>query len=341
MVEIAISFHDVGNGHELALQTLGDPAAKRILMLHGGPGYYWLPDNLQLLYQRLTDAGHAVCLQALSARGCGIGPATSRYTDLLDDDLVLRAADLTCFAAPDILLGHSTGCMVALTAVMEGFCRPEKLLLVSPYTASLSEQDYWLTAKAAKYPRAFQMFYDFVAENWQLYKGAVPHDLRENLYVYWGELFLALPDRDLQVKAQLVYGNFHVIDALLQVGVEQGEPFVIQHMMLQKWPDLPDAVKDTLWRTATINANWWRSNYQNGYPFLEAVTEHPFEMPVHILSGLNDEITPPDSVKKLGAILSVRPHLVANCGHLAEANVQGQLDVELANYLSGMLGELK
>lgn len=341
MAEIHVTFHPVGDGHELALQTIGDPDGIKILMVHGGPGYYWIADNLKLLHERLTAAGHSVCLQALSCRGCGIGDAISTFDDLLNDDLVKRAQDLLRFEAPDILLGHSTGAMIVLTAVIEEYCRPKELLLVSPYTASLGEHAYWVSTKAEKYPRAFATFYNFMTEQWQLNKGPVPHNFRQHLYENWGELYFHLHDRDLQLKMQLVYGNFHVIDALPHMGVQDGEPYIIHHSLLQKWPDLPDGVKDTLWRTATINANWWRTNYQNGYPFIDAVKTHDFDLPIHILSGLNDEITPPASVRKLAEILQTTPHLVDNCGHLAEANVQGHLDVELADYLSDMCVRLR
>ena len=184
---LTVSYQDVGpdmkGGHSLALQTVGDPDGIKILMLHGGPGYYWLPENLMALYSRLRDAGHNVCLQALNQRGCGIGEAISCYTNLLDDDLVKRAHDLAHFAAPDILLGHSTGSMVALTAIIEDTCRAKSVLLLSPYTASLGEHTYWMTDKAAKYPHAFARFYNFVIEQWQLNKGPVPSDLRQNYII--------------------------------------------------------------------------------------------------------------------------------------------------------------
>lgn len=340
MTEITVSYHPVGNGHELAMQTLGDPAGLKILMVHGGPGYYWIPDNLVLLHDRLTAAGHKACLQALSCRGCGIGTAVSRYTDILDDDLLKRAGDLGHFSAPDILLGHSTGAMVVLAALAEGFCTPRTTALISPYTASLGEHDYWVTEKAKKYPLQFNRFYDFVAEQWRTYKGTLPADLREKLYPYWGELFFALPDRDLQIKAHLLYGNFHVMDALPHVGFTDGQPFIIHHTLLDKWPDFNDAIKDNLWRTGMISANWWRSNYQNGYPLMDRVKAHKFTQPVHILSGLNDEITPPHTVQKLADILQIDPVFVADCGHLAEANVQGHLDIALAKFLGDLCQSL-
>lgn len=340
MTEITVSYHPVGSGHELALQTLGDPAGFKILMIHGGPGYYWIADNLVLLHDRLTKAGHKVCLQALSCRGCGVGNAVSRYSDILDDDLLKRADDMVQFHAPDILLGHSTGAMIALAAVIEGFCKPRATALISPYTASLGEHAYWVNEKAKKYPLPFKRFYDFVAENWEKYKGPLPNDLHEKLYSYWGELFFALPDRDLQIKAHLLYGNFHVIDALPHVGFSDGHPFIIHHMLLEKWPEFNESIKDNLWRTGVISANWWRSNYQNGYPFIDRVKAHQFTQPVHILSGLSDEITPPHTVQKLADILQINPVFVPDCGHLAEANVQGHLDVALVEFLGDLCKEL-
>lgn len=334
MTEVTITHHPVGNGHELTLQTVGDPNGVKVLMLHGGPGYYWLADNLVLLHSRLAAAGHNVCLLALSQRGCGLGPMASRYTDLFDDDLVKRARDLVHFDAPDILLGHSTGCMVALTALMEKSCTPRATALISPYTASLGEQSYWVTTKAAQYPRTFQTLHDFVSENWQTYKGSLPDDLTEHLYGYWGQLFFALPDRAMQIKAKLCYLNFHVIGSLPHVGTEGGEPFTAHHLMLKKWPDLSTPVGDTLWRIGAISANWWRTNYTNGYPFIDKVKAYDFShVPLHILSGLDDDLTPPHTVQALGDILNVTPHFAENCGHLPEANVQGHLDIALAEFL--------
>lgn len=341
MTQVKITHHPVGNGHALALQTVGDPNGIKILMLHGGPGYYWLPDNLVLLHDRLAAAGHSVCLLALSQRGCGIGPMASHYTDLFDDDLLKRAHDLTHFAAPDILLGHSTGAMVALTALMEHTYAPRAVALISPYTASLGEHHHWVTTKAAQYPRAFQTLYDFVAEQWQAHKGPLPDDLRDHLYEYWGQLFFALPDRALQIKAKLCYLNFHVIGSLAHAGVLDGEPYTAHHLMLQKWPDLSPAVGDTLWRIGAISANWWRTNYTNGYPFLDNVKAHDFTVPLHILSGRDDDLTPPHTVQALADILGIAPDFVPNSGHLPEANIQGHLDIALAEFLGKMCQELE
>jgi pimeloyl-ACP methyl ester carboxylesterase len=336
MTDITLSFHPVGHGHELALQEIGDPKGLKILMVHGGPGYYWQPDNLLLLHQRLTEAGHNVCLQALHCRACGIGDAVSRYTDILDDNLIKRAQDLAHFGKPDILLGHSTGVLIVLAALMERTIAPRSTLLLSPYTASLGEHAYWVNVKAKKYPKAFKRFHDFVTENWALYKGDLPADFEEKFYHYWGELFAVLPDRDMQIKAHLLYGNFHVLDALPHMGTEDGEPYIVHHLLLQKWPDYSDVIKDNLWRTGTITANWWRSNYQDGYPFLDNLKQATFDNSVHILSGMNDEITPPETVRKLANILNITPTLVDDCGHLPESNVQGKLDIALAEYLGDM-----
>jgi pimeloyl-ACP methyl ester carboxylesterase len=346
MTDIALSFHPVGNGHALALQEIDDntPNSKalKILMIHGGPGYYWQPDNLLLLHKRLSDAGHDVCLQALHCRACGIGDAVSRYNDILDDNLLKRAHDLSHFGTPDILLGHSTGAMIVLAGLMENTIAPRETLLVSPYTASLGEHDYWINVKSQKYPRAFKRFHDFVTENWQTYKGGLPADLDKQFYHYWGELFTALPDRDLQIKAHLIYGNFHVLDALPHMGThDDGEPYIIHHTLLEKWPDYNDTIKDNLWRTGSITANWWRGHYQHDYPFFDKLTQHAWSENMHILSGMDDEITPPETVLRLADLLGTKPELVVNCGHLPEANVQGQLDIALADTLGRMCKDLK
>ena len=313
----------------------GDAQDSSVLMLHGGPGYYWLKQEIETLASLTPKKARFLAVQA---RGCGLGDFVSRNDDLLDDNLFKRAEDLRHFDAPDILLGHSTGAMVALTAVMEGFVKPKKILLVSPYTAALGEHHYWVTAKAALYPQNFARFYGFVAENWQTYKGALPADFKENLYLHWGELFFALPNDAEKLRAKLLYLSFHVIDAVPWAGnFDDGEPFTHYKNLLAHADDIGGQLKDDLLRIATITAHWWRTNFQDGYDFIGKLQNASFEVPIHILSGKRDEITPPLTVNRLAEMLNVTPEITPNGHHLPESAMPGTLQKDLAEYLGRLL----
>lgn len=90
-------------------------------------------------------------------------------------------------------------------------------------------------------------------------------------------------------------------------------------------------------RIGTISANWWRTNYQDGYDFIEKVKNHSFAMPIHIVSGMKDDITPPHSVKKLADILSILPNMVSEGRHLPEEKMPGTLQNGLADFLASVL----
>jgi len=322
------------NGQKISVIEAGPDDALRLMMLHGGPGYYWPEGEIADLSNRLQQTGTYLKIEAVQSRGCGIGNYISPYQDLLDDNLYKRSEDLKAFDSPEILLGHSTGAMVALTAVMEGFIKPEKIILLSPYTASLGEHEYWITKKAEKYPKVFGQFYSYVEAQWQKYKGELPKDLKEKLYMYWGELFFSLPNDDEKVKANIHYLNFHVIDSMPSLGTEDGEPFTYYKTMLENFAQLDQATKDTLVRIGTINAHWWQTNYQDGYPFFEKLKSFDFDMPITILSGDKDEITPPETVQKLADILKVKSIIAKNSYHIPEINKPGKLKEHLVTLLN-------
>lgn len=320
------------NGQKMAIIRAGSDNADSLLMLHGGPGYYWHHKEIEDLSARLSFYGTHLNIIALQGRGCGTGVNISPYDDLTDDSLYKRAEDLKAFASPDILLGHSTGAMIGLTAVMEGFIKPKILLLLSPYSASLGEHVYWITEKAPKYPAAFARFSSFVKTHWQKYKGQIPQDLIEKFYIYWGELFFSLGEKE-KILANLHYLDFHMIDTMPSVGHEKDEPFSIYKNMLSDVDSLSEKNKEALLRIGTINAHWWRTNFLNDYPFLEKLKQTRFDCPIYILSGEDDEITPPQTVKKLASILGVEPRIVKNSGHLPEKIAPGDLKENLVDFL--------
>jgi len=320
------------NGQPIAVIIEGPENAPSILMLHGGPGYHWLPKEIKGLSHDLSGLGTGLRIHALQGRGCGIGEYLSPYQDLLDDNLYKRAEDLKAFENPDIILGHSTGAMVALTAVIEGFVKPKKLILLSPYTASLGEHAYWVNQKAKKYPAAFMRYKDFVENKWQEHVGQLPEDLQENLYINWGKLYFLLPDED-KIKANLHYLDFHVIDSSHHVGLEGDEPYTRYKIMLENFSDINEATKSALLRMGTINAHWWKTNFQDGYPFLEKLKEFNFNMPIYILSGEKDEITPPSTVKELASVLKAELIMAPDACHLPETDAPGDLKDNLVKLL--------
>ena len=320
-----------------AVIDIGDRDAPSVMMLHGGPGYYWMKAELDYLHSLIAAKGKRVRLLGVQARGCGIDDYITPNPDLLDDNLVKRAQDLAAFDVPDILLGHSTGAMTALTAVIEGHIKPKQLVLLSPYTASLGEQDYWLTDKAAKYSHAFEGFHAFIRDHWQRYKGDIPADLRQNLFVYWGQLFFALPDDVLKLQAKLHYLYFHVISSVPAISMQDSQPVTIHATLLEQAAVIQGSLKDDLLRIATITAHWWQTNYQDGYDFIGRLETSAFDMPIHILSGAEDDITPPHTVKALAELLHVPHRLTPQGRHLAEVKMPGTLQQDLADLLSEIL----
>lgn len=330
------------NNQPMSVIKAGDAAAPRFLIVHGGPAYMWLQDEIQTLSRELTEAGVDLRLMAMHGRGCGLGQHANPYNDLTDDSLMKRARDLGAFATPEamptIMLGHSTGTMVTLTALMEGVIAPKHLILLSPYTASLGEHDYWVTKKAAKYPVAFGMFRDFVAQKWQETHGNVPSDLVKDLYIYWGKLFFDLKTKDEKILANLHYLNFHVMDSEPHIGKKDGEGITQFRQMLDNFEAIEPFVREILLRNGTINAHWWRTNFQDGYPFLDnvrdAVATGAFSgTQIHIISGANDEITPPETVEKLADLLGIEATIAPNAAHLLETTKIGYLRQHLIAYI--------
>ncbi len=319
------------NGQEISVIEFGDNNSPELLMIHGGPGYFWLEPEIETLFNQLSN----INIKAIQGRGCGIGEYVSPYKDLLDDNLLKRAEDLKAFDAPDILLGHSTGAMVVLTSIMEGFIKPKKLILLSPYTASLGEHEYWITTKAQKYPKAFARFTGFVASKFKEYRGFVPDDLESNLYKHWADIFFDLETDKEKLLANIHYIDFHVIDSNKHIGSDNGEPYTVFKNMLENIDSVGDVVMEFLVRGGTINANWWRTNFQDGYPFLQKLKEFDFSsIDIEILSGELDEITPPQSVNKLADILGVKANIALNSYHLAENIKPGELKEHLVSLLS-------
>ncbi len=318
------------NDQEIAVIEFGDKNSPELLMLHGGPGYFWLEKEIETLFKQLSE----VNIKAVQGRGCGVGEYISPYKDLLDDSLLKRAEDLKAFDNPEILLGHSTGAMVALTAIMEGFIKPKRLILMSPYTTSLGEHEYWVTIKAKKYPKAFAGLVNFVAAKFKEYRGSIPDDLIGNLYMYWGDIFKDLKTDTEKLLANLNYYNFHVIDSIEHLGIADGEPYTVYKEMLENFSNIEGFIKEALIRHGTINSNWWCSNFQDGYPFLQKIKEADFsEVDIQILSGELDEITPPVIVNKLANILNVEATIVPDSYHLAEDAKPGELKAHLVSSL--------
>jgi pimeloyl-ACP methyl ester carboxylesterase len=325
------------NGQKMAIIEAGSPEGRRLIMLHGGPGYFWLAREIEDMAARLSSLGHQLHILALQGRGCGVGAHASPYQDLTDDSLFKRAGDLKGLAPVDILLGHSTGAMVALTSVMENFIKPAQVILLSPYSASLGEHEYWITVKAHKYPVAFGRFFNFMRLHWLKYKGPLPADFSEKLYIYWGNLFFALPGELEKVAANLHYLDFHLIDCEPLVGQEGGEGYTKYKPMLDGLKTLEEKTMAVLLRTGTINAHWWRTNFQDGYPFMEKLAQARFDCPIHVLSGAQDEITPPHTVEKFAALLGTTAHIAEDARHLPETAMPGRLKEALIRLLHDIL----
>ena len=65
------------NGQPVFCIEAGPEKAPTTLMIHGGPGYFWWPEEVQKLSQALSGTGCATRLVAMQARGCGICDAIS------------------------------------------------------------------------------------------------------------------------------------------------------------------------------------------------------------------------------------------------------------------------
>jgi pimeloyl-ACP methyl ester carboxylesterase len=216
---------------------------------------------------------------------------------------------------------------------MEGFIAPKQLVLVSPYTANLGEHAFWVTEKAKEYPRAFARYETFTRAMYEKHMGPVPADFRDKLYMYWGEVFFRLKD-DEQLMAMLHYLDFHVVDSMPHKGEEASEPYAAHRLLIAHPENISVEVRDILIRLATIDAHWWRSNFQDGYPFLEKLKAAHIACPVRIISGENDRIVPPHTARALGDILGCAVDIVPNSCHMPELKMPGDLQKHMARTLA-------
>lgn len=332
-----------GKKHKFAVIEKGE-ADITVALHHGGPGYYWKESEISQLHKYLDERSADVKLQAVMSRGCGVGQARTESNDLWDDSLLKRAEDLSSLPQADIVMAHSLGALPVLAAVMEGYIKPKAIVLVAPNSASLGEQEYWFKEKAKRYPASFALFKHFVKTHWVTYaSGQVPKDFEENPYFYWGKLYSRLPNSKVRVKAVLSLLCFHMADSLKPMKNIQGEPYTLAHHLYTH----PEAVDVNMSRmflnTGAVMANWFTNDFVFEYPFLEKVSAHQFEAPIFVVSGSNDEISPPEKVKEFAKILKAqRCDIVEDAGHLVDSELgKGDLAKSTADILADVVELVK
>jgi proline iminopeptidase len=157
---------DVGDGHCIYWETCGEPDAKPVIVLHGGPGSGCSP-RLRRLF---NPSAYNIVL--FDQRGCG------RSTPHASEPAPPLATNTTNHLLADIerlrehlsierwmVLGGSWGSTLALAYAERDPSRVTKLVLYSIATTTAAEIDWITRGVGMFFPQAWQRFCDGVPES--------------------------------------------------------------------------------------------------------------------------------------------------------------------------------
>lgn len=332
-----------GRKHKFAIIAQGTEGPT-IAMHHGGPAYFWKESEISDLHQHLSKLNTNARLYAIMSRGCGVGNARTESLNLADDSALKRAEDMKELPKTDIVVAHSLGAIPVLTAVMEGYISPKALVLLSPNSASLGEQQYWVKEKAKKFPASYALFKHFITSHWVTYaSNSLPADFEENIFQHWGALYSRLPNSAVKIQAVLSLLCFHMGDSLKPMKEIQGEPYTLAHHLLTHPENIDAHLKKMFINVGEVMSNWMKNNFVFDYPFLEKLQSYDFKMPIYILSGEDDHISPVKQVQELAKILDTKNcKIVEGAGHLVDTSIgSGNLAKHTAELLAEVVKEVE
>lgn len=332
-----------GKKHKFAIIAEGAEGPS-IALHHGGPAYFWKESEISDIYQHMIKLNTNARLFGIMSRGCGVGNARTESLNLSDDSVLKRAEDMQEMPKTDIVVAHSLGIIPVLTAVMEGFISPKALVLLSPNSASLGEQQFWVREKSKKFPASYALFKHFIKSHWVTYASShLPPNFEEDIFMHWGALYSRLPNSSVKTQAVLSMLCFHMADTLKPMKEIQGEPYTLAHHLLTHPENVDGNLKKMFLNVGEIMSNWMKNNFVFDYPFLEKLQSYEFKMPIYILSGEDDHISPPQQVQKLADIIKAKDcKIVKGAGHLVDSSIgTGELAKHTAELLAEVVKEVE
>src|SRR5690606_2804953 len=181
---------DVGDGHRIYWETVGDPDGIPAVMVHGGPGSGCTPQM-----RRALD--HRYRLVLFDQRGCGRSTphASDPATDLSHNTTHHLIADMERLREHLgferwLLIGGSWGSTLLL-AYAQRYPHRVSHIIVSSVTTSRRAEIDWLYRGVAR----------FFPEAWQRFRAAVPEAGRDGDLIAAYARLMSHPDREVRLRA--------------------------------------------------------------------------------------------------------------------------------------------
>ncbi len=294
---LAEGFLNVGGGHELYYQQVGNPAGPSFLFFHGGPGLGTSERDKQ--YFDLERCN----LILFDQRGAGKSKAEDQLANNTTSDLVTDAIRLLDHlqVKRTFLFGGSWGSTLALLLALAHPERVAGMILRGIFTASKAEREHFEAGGVREvYPQAWQRYTQIVPEKYQ-------HQVSE---YYFKNILGADKTLSRRLAYEQAYYGISVsrkeafspttIEAILEQANFENQARLLAHYSLHDF-FLPDRY------------------------ILDRLKEIP-PMRVLFVHGYDDQITPLDTVFLVGGDLpNASTHLVEG-GHSAqEAGVKEAL----------------
>ena len=269
-----VGWLDVGGGHRVYWETIGNLDGEPALFLHGGPG-----SGCTEGHRRWFDPGRFYTV-LFDQRGCGRSTplAATADTDLstnTTDHLVADIEALRSHLQIDrwLVVGGSWGVTLALTYAQRHPNRITRMVLAA-VTAGRRLETEWITrAMGRVFPREWN---DFVAH--------VPADERDGDLAAAYARLLASTDTALTEQAALAWCRWEDTHVSLATGPEQ-------HLQL-----MPPAQRQVFARLVTHY--WSHDCFLEDHPILDAM-DRIASIPAALIHGAHDVSSPLDTAWEL------------------------------------------
>lgn len=276
---------DVSDGHKLYVQEWGNPKAKTpILIIHGGPG-----NGVDDRDKKDFDPKiHRVIFydQRCSGNSTPLNDTVNNTTPKLVEDIEAILEKLNVNEC--VIIGGSWGSTLALAYALEHPKRIKSLVINGVFTGSKSEADWIIKG-------GWKVFYP---EIWQNYASTVPEEFRNDPSSYHlNELDSGDPERIK--KSAYAFESMEL--ALLKLDeIYRPSPFETYE---------PKAI--------LVEMNYDKNNFY--FPENHILNNaHMLQMPVHIIQGRFDMVTPPKAAYELSKIIpNCKLYMTIN-GHLRQ-----------------------
>jgi proline iminopeptidase, Neisseria-type subfamily len=206
---------DVGDGHSLYFEEVGNPDGKPAVFVHGGPGGGLVPD-----YRRFFDpAKYRVVL--FDQRGCGRSTphASEPDADLSTNTTWHLVADMEKLRADRgidswLVFGGSWGSSLALAYAQTHPQRVAELVLRGIFTLRRSELDWYYNGGAA----------NIAPEWWRSFEAPLPEGFAGDRIAKFHELLFD-PDPAVHLPAGLAWTTWEAATSTLEYSADHVEEF--------------------------------------------------------------------------------------------------------------------